>query len=503
MALDNTGFSSCSESLSLPVPEKGEEPVEEAPKDALPTNVQDAFEELGHVVTTETAPPTQQQANNSMSFQDKMAAREAQANLPFKKKIQVPGQERGRFGWGRSRRKRQRYVEKNGRCNVQHGNMRKTYRYLTDIFTTLVDLNWRCSLLVFVMAYAVTWLFFGAIWYLIAYCRGDLDHLEDEAWTPCVNNVNGFISAFLFSIETETTIGYGHRVITDQCPVGTMLLLLQAILGSMVNAFMVGCMFVKISQPNKRAETLVFSRNAVISLRDDKLCLMFRVGDLRSSHIVGANMRAKLIKSKQTQEGEFIPLDQTDISVGFETGDDRLFLVSPLVISHEIDVRSPFWDMSQSQLEKEDFEVVVILEGMVEATGMTCQARSSYLAEELLWGHRFSPMMTLAEGFFDVDYGAFHHTFEVDTPSCSARALALAAARLDAHLYWSISSRLDEEKWEGPNMTEQTVKSTDSDSVREGDGPTFTVGGVTNTQDQSVVGEQNGSVTTDQSESEA
>lgn len=67
--------------------------------------------------------------------------------------------------------------------------------------------------------------------------------------------------------------------------------------------------------------------------------------------------------------GEFIPLDQTDISVGFETGDDRLFLVSPLVISHEIDTHSPFWDMSQAQLEKEDFEIVVILEGMVEATG--------------------------------------------------------------------------------------------------------------------------------------
>lgn len=130
-------------------------------------------------------------------------------------------------------------------------------------------------------------------------------------------------------------------------------------------------MFVKISQPNKRAETLVFSKNAVISLRDDRLCLMFRVGDLRSSHIVGANMRAKLIKSKQTQEGEFIPLDQTDISVGFETGDDRLFLVSPLIISHEIDAHSPFWDMSQAQLEKDDFEIVVILEGMVEATGNT------------------------------------------------------------------------------------------------------------------------------------
>ncbi|NXC23199.1 KCNJ9 protein, partial [Corythaeola cristata] len=223
-----------------------------------------------------------------------------------------------------------------------------------------------------------------------------------------------------------------------------VLLLLQAILGSMVNAFMVGCMFVKISQPNKRAETLVFSSHAVVSLRDDRLCLMFRVGDLRDSHIVEASIRAKLIKSKQTQEGEFIPLDQTDLSVGFETGDDRLFLVSPLIISHEIDERSPFWDVSRHQLEKDDFEIVVILEGMVEATGMTCQARSSYLADEVLWGHRFTPLLSLGEGCYEVDYGGFHQTVPVPTPACSARQLAAAAARRDAHLYWSIPSRLDQ-----------------------------------------------------------
>lgn len=496
MALENSAIPARPDTLSLPVddkPEGDEEKVEMA-TDASYNLTSD---ELGHVVTTETA-PVPPPSVVKRSFQSKLAEREANANQR-QKKTQGQEKERGRFGWARARRKRQRYVEKNGRCNVQHGNMRETYRYLTDIFTTLVDLNWRCSLFVFVMAYAVTWLFFGAIWYLIAYCRGDLDHLEDESWTPCVNNVNGFISAFLFSIETETTIGYGYRVITDQCPVGTMLLLLQAILGSMVNAFMVGCMFVKISQPNKRAETLVFSKHAVISLRDDKLCLMFRVGDLRSSHIVGANMRAKLIKSKQTQEGEFIPLDQTDISVGFETGDDRLFLVSPLVISHEIDSRSPFWDMSQAQLEKDDFEIVVILEGMVEATGMTCQARSSYLAEEVQWGHRFSPMMSLAEGFFDVDYGAFHHTFEVDTPAASARELALAAARLDAHLYWSISSRLDEEpalptqlpQTQAPDSGHTTSSSTPAD-------PTITIQ-EPDKADATATGEPNGNIATDQS----
>ncbi|CAJ0949599.1 unnamed protein product [Ranitomeya imitator] len=267
-----------------------------------------------------------------------------------------------------TKRKIQRYVRKDGKCNVHHGNVRETYRYLTDIFTTLVDLKWRFNLLIFVMVYTITWLFFGFIWWLIAYIRGDLEHLQDKDWSPCVDNLNGFVSAFLFSIETETTIGYGYRVITDKCPEGIILLLVQSVLGSIVNAFMVGCMFVKISQPKKRAETLVFSTNAVISMRDGKLCLMFRVGDLRNSHIVEASIRAKLIKSKQTKEGEFIPLNQTDINVGYDTGDDRLFLVSPLIISHEINQHSPFWDVSKAQLPKEDVEIVVILEGMVEAT---------------------------------------------------------------------------------------------------------------------------------------
>ncbi|XP_041089138.1 G protein-activated inward rectifier potassium channel 2 [Polyodon spathula] len=345
----------------------------------------------------------------------------------------------------RAKRKIQRYVRKDGKCNVHNGNVRETYRYFTDIFTTLVDLKWRFNLFIFVLVYTVTWLFFGMIWWLIAYVRGDLEHIGDNQWTPCVNNLNGFVSAFLFSIETETTIGYGYRVITDKCPEGIVLLLVQSVLGSIVNAFMVGCMFVKISQPKKRAETLVFSTHAVISIRDGKLCLMFRVGDLRNSHIVEASIKAKLIKSKQTKEGEFIPLNQTDLNVGYDTGDDRLFLVSPLIICHEINEHSPFWDISKSHLAKEELEIVVILEGMVEATGMTCQARSSYVASEIQWGYRFSPVLTLEDGFYEVDYNSFHETYETNTPPCSARELAEMTTRAGMPVSWSISSKLNEQ----------------------------------------------------------
>ncbi|KAK1168250.1 G protein-activated inward rectifier potassium channel 2-like [Acipenser oxyrinchus oxyrinchus] len=345
----------------------------------------------------------------------------------------------------RAKRKIQRYVRKDGKCNVHNGNVRETYRYFTDIFTTLVDLKWRFNLFIFVLVYTVTWLFFGMIWWLIAYVRGDLEHIGDNQWTPCVNNLNGFVSAFLFSIETETTIGYGYRVITDKCPEGIVLLLVQSVLGSIVNAFMVGCMFVKISQPKKRAETLVFSTHAVISIRDGKLCLMFRVGDLRNSHIVEASIKAKLIKSKQTKEGEFIPLNQTDLNVGYDTGDDRLFLVSPLIICHEINEHSPFWDISKSHLAKEELEIVVILEGMVEATGMTCQARSSYVASEIQWGYRFSPVLTLEDGFYEVDYNSFHETYETNTPPCSAREMAEMTTRAGMPVSWSITSKLNEQ----------------------------------------------------------
>lgn len=63
---------------------------------------------------------------------------------------------------------------------------------------------------------------------------------------------------------------------------------------------------------------------------------------------------------------------------------------------------------------------------------MTCQARSSYLNSEVLWGERFTPVLSLEEGFYEVDYDTFHHTYPSPTPSCSARELAELAKKGEA-----------------------------------------------------------------------
>ncbi|XP_075697039.1 G protein-activated inward rectifier potassium channel 2-like [Rhinoderma darwinii] len=67
--------------------------------------------------------------------------------------------------------------------------------------------------------------------------------------------------------------------------------------------------------------------------------------------------------------------------------------------------------------------IVAINASSPPITGMTCQAKSSYLENEIIWGHRFEPCMTLEEGAFRVDYKRFHKTFEVQLPRCSAKEM--------------------------------------------------------------------------------
>lgn len=58
--------------------------------------------------------------------------------------------------------------------------------------------------------------------------------------------VKTLTGAFLFSLESQTTIGYGFRCITEECPVAIVLLIFQLVITMVMEIFITGTFLAKV-----------------------------------------------------------------------------------------------------------------------------------------------------------------------------------------------------------------------------------------------------------------
>lgn len=321
------------------------------------------------------------------------------------------------------RSNRNRLVTKDGRCNIEYGNIkyRKHFAFLEDFWTTFVEIRWRFVILSFIASFSLSWFIFGLIWYWIGRNNGDMTWQHpSQDHIPCVSNVVGLTSAFLFSIETQTTIGYGARAITPLCPGAVALIVIQSITGALITCFMCGVVLSKISLPKKRAKTITFSKMAVISPRNGTLCLSIRVANLRKSLMIGSQIYGKLLRTTITPDGETTIMDQVNIDFTVDSGKDNLFFICPLTLYHTIDKNSPFFQTAVDTLHKQDFELVVFLDGTAESTSSSCQVRTSFIPQEIMWGYNFLPIISRSkEGKYKVDFSNFSKVVPVATAHCA------------------------------------------------------------------------------------
>ena len=244
-------------------------------------------------------------------------------------------------------------------------------------------------------------------------------------YIQCIGGVKSFSGVLLYSIETQQTIGYGTRAVTEGCTAGIILLIIQSCFGLLIQALWVGLVYTKLSRPRKRRRTLIWSRQALISLRDGCLTLQVRLGDMRyRSTLLEAHIRMYFVSKRETKENERIPLHLLDMDVGYDAGRDRILLNWPIIIEHKIDSRSPLNQMNREQIWKEKFEILLVLEGAIEPTGMVTQAKTSYLPEEIIWGARFDRMIHFDKHHYIVDYSKFNLMIKDNlTNDCSAKQL--------------------------------------------------------------------------------
>lgn len=322
--------------------------------------------------------------------------------------------------------RRLRYMQKDGRFPVVFQKAPGDWSpYLMDIFTTLVEIRWRVMFLIFSLSYILSWLFFGLCYWLIAYVHGDVDNVNNE---PCVENVRGFTGAFMFSMETQATIGYGFRGMTENCMVAIIVVTVQDVFSCLLDTIIIGIVVAKMASARKRAQTVGFSSCAVVSLRDGVLCLSWRLGDLRGNHILEGVARALLVRSVKQPKGSIV-MSYQDL----EIQDRDIVLATPATIIHKLEPGSPLYSLGPDDLLGDDFELVVSFTYTGDSTGMLHQTRTTYTPADIRWGQRFQDMLKLGKKHYKVDYALFNETTWVPVPLLSAEEFDRGRRPAESH----------------------------------------------------------------------
>jgi inward rectifier potassium channel len=229
--------------------------------------------------------------------------------------------------------------------------------------------------------------FFGLILggYLVAnalfaviYLKIGIQHLQGaDVSTP----LNRFLSAFFFSAQTFTTVGYG-RIAPDGV-LTSLVASMQALLGIMAFAIGTGLLFGRFSRPAAR---LAFSQQMVVAPYQSGISLQFRVANRRSNNLMEIEARMMMSTVEQTAQGplrkyKYLPLERPQVQ----------FLPLTWTIVHPIDEESPLRGKTYEDFVSTQAEFLVMIKGFDDTFFQTVHVRHSYRFEEVVWGARFAP----------------------------------------------------------------------------------------------------------------
>lgn len=295
-----------------------------------------------------------------------------------------------------------------GQSRVEY--VQKHYLFLhawkRDFFHAAIHTPLYMVLAVMAVIYTATFFFFGLLWWAIL--------RKDGQCVTNNNNQTGYVTALIFSVVTEQTIGYGNTY-PNECWAAAWLIMVQSVLGMIMDAITIGIVFARISHPKQRGRTIAISDSAVISRRDGILKFMFRIADIRRTQVIEPQVKAYLYtwgEGRNTAEGEHIPVRIESLDIGYIDGQ----LLLPLIEEHTIDERSPLCGHTYMSLKSVNAEIVVTFEGTTEF-GNPFMARQSYLMDEVMWGHQFSQIIYPPEPErtkYRVDFSSFHATAPQD-----------------------------------------------------------------------------------------
>jgi len=258
--------------------------------------------------------------------------------------------------------------------------------YFDDLYHFLLVARWSQLLGIIAAAYLGLNTFF-AVLYLLG---GD-----------CITGAEpgSFRDAFFFSVQTLSTIGYG--VMSPKGLYGSVLVTIEAFVGLLGVAMASGLMFSKFARPTAR---VMFTRNMLISSRDGKPCLVFRMANQRSNDVVEAAIRVSLVREEITAEGDRM---RRVHDLKMVRNQQPVFLLT-WVAMHMIDESSPLYGETEASMKKQGVRFIITFTGIDGTFATTIHARYMYEAGDIVWGGRFVDVISdTPDGRALLDYGKF------------------------------------------------------------------------------------------------
>jgi inward rectifier potassium channel len=256
-----------------------------------------------------------------------------------------------------------------------------------DLYHVLVAATWPRFLGLLVLGYASINVGFAILYALVP---GSIAHARPGSVSD----------AFFFSVQTLATIGYGSMY--PQTLYANVLVAFESTVGILALPLVTGLVFAKFARPTAR---IIFSDRALVTMRDGVPSFVFRMGNLRRNQIVEARARVVLARQETTPEGESI---RRIHDLPLVRSESALFALTWSAV-HRITPESPLAGATAATLVEWDAEIVVSIVGIDETVSQTVHARWSYLPDEIVWGGRYTDVLSqLPDGRRRIDYRRFH-----------------------------------------------------------------------------------------------
>ncbi len=267
-----------------------------------------------------------------------------------------------------------RFITKNGNANVKKSGI-GLFEGISWYHTMLNIPRWKFMVIIFIFYFLVNFVF-ASLYFGIG-----VNHLNGVTATTALEQ---FGQAFFFSIQTFTTVGYGH--ISPSGFLTSLTAAIEALFGLLSFAIATGLFYGRFSKPKA---FIRFSSQAVIAPYKDGTALMFRLTPFKNANLTDAEAKVSLgmiLEEEGKKVNKFYTLD-------LEMNKVNSLTLSWTVV-HPITEYSPLYNFKAEDFEAIEGELMVYVKVFDDMFSTTVAKRTSYSFDEIVYGAKFITMFS-------------------------------------------------------------------------------------------------------------